>query len=293
MGIGEAHRLHRPVAQRLAAAFRHHLDRQAAVEIGRAFPFLEAGLVAGDQRIDEGIVLLLGHRAVDIVLAGSAGADLVVARLKPADVHVDRLGIDDRRDGVEEGERIGARFRADRFGKTGCGQRAGRDDGEIPIFRRQTGDFFAHHRDQRMSGDRRADRVGEAVTVDRKRTTRRHLVGVGGFHDQRAGKAHFRMQHANRVAGRVIRAEGIGTDEFGKAVGLVRVSAAHAAHLMQDDRYAGFGDLPGGFRSGKAAADDVDGGVGRSVFAHGRLPITARPFVPTPINENGALKAPS
>ena len=56
--IGEPERLHRAVAQRLAAALRHHLDRQAAVEIGRArFPLMERGLVAGEQRIDEGVVL--------------------------------------------------------------------------------------------------------------------------------------------------------------------------------------------------------------------------------------------
>ena len=108
MRVGQPHRLHRPVAQRLAPALGHDLDRQAAVEIGRAFPFLELGLVAGDQRVDEGVVLRLVHRAVDVVLAGAAGPDLVVARLEPADVHVDRVEMDDRRDGVEEGERIGA-----------------------------------------------------------------------------------------------------------------------------------------------------------------------------------------
>ncbi|MCY1239343.1 hypothetical protein D9M72_521350 [compost metagenome] len=130
------------------------------------------------------------------------------------------------------------------------------------------------------------------MTIDGERAAGRNLVGIGGLHDQRAGKAHFRMQNADRIAGRIIRAERIGTDEFGKAVGLVRVGAAHAAHLVQNDRDAGLGNLPGSLRTGKAAADDMDGGVGRGVFAHGRLPITARPSVPTRINENGALKAP-
>ena len=56
--IGEADRLHRAEAQRLAAALGHHLDRQAAVEVGRVrFPLLERGLVAGEQRVDEGLVL--------------------------------------------------------------------------------------------------------------------------------------------------------------------------------------------------------------------------------------------
>ena len=57
--IGEPDRLHRPVAQRLAAALGHHLDRQAAVEIGRVgLPVLEVDLLAGEQRVDEGVVLL-------------------------------------------------------------------------------------------------------------------------------------------------------------------------------------------------------------------------------------------
>ena len=57
--VGQAERLHRAVTQRFRAALRHHLDRQAAVEIGRALlPFVERHLVAGDQRGDEGVVLL-------------------------------------------------------------------------------------------------------------------------------------------------------------------------------------------------------------------------------------------
>ncbi len=71
--------------------------------------------------------------------------------------------------------------------------------------------------------------------------------------------------HADGIAGRIVGAEGVGADEFGKAVGLVGIRAAHAAHFVQDDRHAGVGDLPGGFRAGKAAADDVDGRIGRGL----------------------------
>src|SRR5262249_9445211 len=71
MRIGEAARLHRPVAQGFRSALGHDLDRQAAIEIGRrCLPFLEVGLLALDQRPDEGLILLAVHRAVDIVLAG-------------------------------------------------------------------------------------------------------------------------------------------------------------------------------------------------------------------------------
>ena len=47
------------------------------------------------------------------------------------------------------------------------------------------------------------------------------------------------------------------------------IGAACAAHLVQDDRNASLGDLPGGFRTGKAAADNVNGG--RERVCHGAL----------------------
>ena len=60
--IGEPDRLHRPEAQRVAAALRHHLDRQAAVEIGRrVLPVVERDAVAGEQRVEEGVVLRRGR----------------------------------------------------------------------------------------------------------------------------------------------------------------------------------------------------------------------------------------
>jgi hypothetical protein len=46
------------VAQRLAPAFGHHLDRQAAVEIAGGLAFVELGLVGGEEGVDEGLVLV-------------------------------------------------------------------------------------------------------------------------------------------------------------------------------------------------------------------------------------------
>ena len=72
--IGQPDRLHRPVAQRLATALRHHLDRQAAVEIGgRGLPFVECDLVGRAQRIDERLVAGAVERAVDVIGARAAG----------------------------------------------------------------------------------------------------------------------------------------------------------------------------------------------------------------------------
>ncbi len=115
--IGQAERLHRAVTQRLAAALGHDFDRQAAVEIGRRLETAERDLLAGDERVDEGVVLLARQRAIDVVGAGAAGTGLVVARLEPGDAEVDRVAMHDRRDGVEEGERRLAGQRRDRIGE--------------------------------------------------------------------------------------------------------------------------------------------------------------------------------
>ena len=212
---------------------------------------------------DEGLVLRLVHRAVDVVLAGAAGADLVVARLEPADIHVDRVEMDDRRDGVEEGQRIGAGFRL-RSHSASDGAVSG-PVAMIAWSQSAGGRPVTSSRAMVISGcafEPCRHRVGKAVAVDGQRAAGRHLVGVAGGHDQRAGQPHFGMQQADRVGLGIVGAEGVGADEFGQAVGLVRVGAAHRAHFMQDDRHAGLRRLPCGFRTGEAAADDVDRGIG-------------------------------
>jgi hypothetical protein len=39
----------------------------------------------------------------------------------------------------------------------------------------------------------------------------------------------------------------------------VRLSRAQGAHFVDDDRHAGAGNLPSGFRASEAAADDMNG----------------------------------
>ena len=98
---------------------------------------MEHGLVAGDERVDEGVVLLARERAIDVVGAGAAGPGFVVARLEPGLIEIDRLAMHDRRDGVEKGERVFAGERADGGGEIGRGERAGGDDDAVPFVRRQ------------------------------------------------------------------------------------------------------------------------------------------------------------
>ena len=127
------------------------------------------------------------------------------------------------------------------------------------------GDFLARDGDQRMRFELCGHCGGKPVAVDGQRAAGRHLVGVARRHDQRAGQPHLGMQQPDRIVLGVVGAEGVGADQLGEPVGLVGIGAAHRAHLMQDDRHAGLGRLPCGFRTGEAAADDMDG-----LRVHGR-----------------------
>ena len=55
---------------------------------------------------------------------------------------------------------------ADRGGKRRRGEGTGGDDDAVPFRRRQAGDLVADDRHQRMAGEGRGDRLGEAVAVD-------------------------------------------------------------------------------------------------------------------------------
>ena len=69
--------------------------------------------------------------------------------------------------------------------------------------------------------------------------------------------AHLLVQQADGVVLRIVGAEGVGADQLGQAVGLVRLGAAHRPHLVQHHGHAGLGELPGRLAAGEAAADDV------------------------------------
>ena len=106
--------------------------------------------------------------------------------------------MDDRRDGVEEGERVLAGQRADRSA------RAGEVSGPVATMTLSqsaggSADFAALEGDERVRRERRGDGGGKALAVDGQRAARRHLMGVGGAHDQRAEPAQLLVQQADRV----------------------------------------------------------------------------------------------
>jgi hypothetical protein len=67
------------------------------------------------------------------------------------------------------------------------------------------------------------------------------------------------MDQANGVELPIIGAEGIGTNQFRQAIGLVGFGLSDRAHLMENNGHARTADLPSRFAACKAAADDVNG----------------------------------
>ena len=128
--------------------------------------------------------------------------------------------MDDRGDGVEESERVGAGDLGDRAGEAGGGQGAGGDDRRA---RRGEGvDPLAHDADVGMGLDAPRDFVGKAFAVDRERRAGRDLVDLGRGHDQRAQCAHFLVEQADGVGVGVVAAEAVRADHLGEPVAVVR-----------------------------------------------------------------------
>ena len=263
--VGQADRLQRAEAQGLAAALGHHLDRQAALEVGGVLlPVLELGLVGREQRVDEGLVLVAVQRAVQVGGALGLRFALVVARLEPRLREIDGLEVDDRGDRVEEGEGGLVGEAADRFGERRRGERAGGDDDARPAGGREARDLAAVDGDERVGFEAGGDLGGEGHAVDGERAAGGDGVAVGARNDEAAGLAHLPVQQADRVLLVVVGAEGVGADELGEAAGLVGEGAHDGAHLVQDHRHAHAGGLPGRLGAGEAAADDVDRIVGHA-----------------------------
>ena len=76
--IGQAHRLHRPEPQRVDAAARHHLDRQAPLEEFRIVKFVQRRLLGRHHRGVKFCVLFPVHRTVQIVALAIVDATAAV-----------------------------------------------------------------------------------------------------------------------------------------------------------------------------------------------------------------------
>ena len=85
------------------------------------------------------------------------------------------------------------------------------------------------------------------LAIHRQGAARRDLMRIAAGQDDRAAAAHFRMQEANGIMLPIIGAKGIGTDQLGQALALMRLGAAMRAHFVQYDRHTHLNRLPGRF----------------------------------------------
>ena len=152
--VVQAHRLHGTEAQRVAAAARDLLDRQAGLEVaGVVFGNVGGDGVGFQQFVHEMLVLVAVERAVEVVVGAVGG--FAVARRPVGDVGIDGLRIHDGADAVVEVEAAGAGEAGDLLGERTAGERAAGDDPDGVIG--QCGDFIAAQFDQRLGGDGGSD----------------------------------------------------------------------------------------------------------------------------------------
>src|SRR5207244_7112074 len=146
----------------------------------------------GKQRGDERLVLLARHRRVEVVGAGA----FAVARLPVELGEVERVGGEDRRDGVVEVQAVAAQEVVDGFEERLRGQRTGGDDQEIVTVEIQCRYFIAINPDVRFCGDGSRYLCRESLPIDGERVAGRHARRRAATHDQRSEKCHLLLEQA-------------------------------------------------------------------------------------------------
>ena len=257
MRIGQPDRLHRTEQKGVAASFRHHLDRQTAVEIIRLFKIVKNRLFRSQQRVDKPVIFVFRQRTVDIV----AAVPFVIARLIPRHLHVNAVLKHHRRNRVVKRQRLAVNPRKNVFCQCLGSERTGGNDHLSPTGRRQRGNLPFFHADQRMGAETAGNEIGKSVAVNRQGTAGRHFAGIGRRHHQRAGQPHFPVQQSDRIVLIVVRTQRVGTNQFGKPRRPVRGRIFLRLHFVQNDRHAAADELPGGFGTGQPGADDMNGFV--------------------------------
>ena len=216
---------------------------------------MEFGFVSRQQCVDERLVGVFVHRAVQVGFLLFLGFAFVIAGLHPCFGHVDAVCIDDWGDGIEECQRLGAGFIRDCLTQTLRGQGACRNDPVTVVG--QVGDFFVRRADQRVIHQGLGHGFRKRIAVNSQRTTCGQAMIIGGRDDQATCGAHFPMQQADSVLFVVIRPERIGTNHFAEVARLVGKGFDLGAHFVDDHGHTHLCGLPCGLGSGHSAADDM------------------------------------
>ncbi|CAN3960230.1 Phosphate-binding protein, partial [Dysosmobacter welbionis] len=189
-GILQPPGLQGAVAEGIVAPAGHDLHGHTALKYHLVLKAVDRGLLGRGQLLPEGVVLLLGHGAVDIVRRSP-----VIPGAEPGLVHVHALGGDQggrRVVEVEGGVRPQQGLEPLRQGVGGQG--AGGDD-HLPL--RDLGHLAGHHGDMGVAADLLRHHAGEAVAVHRQCAAGLHPGGVGALEDQGAQPPQLLFQKAH------------------------------------------------------------------------------------------------
>ena len=206
-------------------------------------------LRAGEGRVER-LVVLLGHRAVEVVVAAPA-----VARGPEGPGEVDRVRLHHRAHRIVEVEVGLPDERGHVMGEGVGGQGARGHDRD-----RVVGDAkdllpVEVHLGQRLH--RLGDPAREEAAIHRQRAPRRDLHLVGDPDDERVHPPHLLLQEAGRLI-EGVAAQAVGAHELGEVGGLVDGRPAHRPHLVEVHAHAPAGQLPGRLAPGEPASDDGD-----------------------------------
>ena len=231
--IAQAYRLHGAEAQGVAAAAGENFNRQTAFKIVELLPLFRLGGLGLKQRVKKAIELLAVHGAIDVVCRS-----LVPARGHVDAVHVDGVGVDNRRDRVVKGQVAGAGEPLDLAAEGVRRQRTrGEDCERICRVCFKARDCFADDTNQRLGGDGFRDQPRKLDAIDSQGVARRDCGQVCNAKKSRSRPAHLLLQQPGRGVGR-FALEGVGTDQLSKIGGLVgwreaRLSIHYGAHLVE------------------------------------------------------------
>ena len=247
-GVDEPNRLHCAEAHGVQARAGHLLDRLAGTEEVALLEVLGHDAPGTHELSNEGLVLGLVHGAVEVVTL----ARLLVARLHERDRAVDGVRVDNGRRGVEEGERA----RTHELGYPGRqrvrAERARRND---DLALGHLGDLAAHELDVGLGRHALAHENAEALAVDGERPTGGDGRLARAREQLRVHKLELGLEQARRgVATRGLK--GVGADELGQAVGVVRLGRGERALLAEAHPHAPPRKLQGALAARKTRADD-------------------------------------
>src|SRR5919202_4340343 len=244
--VRKADGLHRAEPQRLGAATCDHLDRQAALEVHVLLEVLYGGELRSHERLDEGVILLLGHREVQVVcltltVTGGEIDFLLVQRLAEDDGGcriVEKQGL-----AGESGDLLRQRVR---------GQGAGGDDRGARVY---LCGLLANHPYVRVAVHRLRNGQREVLPRETQRATRWDHIRVGTVNDYRLQAPELLLQEPRCRLQRKV-AHRVRADQLGQGVGAVGWRLLDRPHFPQLDRAAPLGRLPGSLATREATADN-------------------------------------